>query len=95
MSILPLSTAELSRALSLRDLTDPAHGPHAMQVVLDELAAALARVAPVRVHRAPPQRTGNPSFSRPPQPAQKLFQRKVLIHWKLQILSGRPLLIRH
>jgi phenylalanyl-tRNA synthetase alpha chain len=54
MSINALSTTELSRALALRDLTDPSHGPHAMQVVLDELVAALARVAPVRVHRASP-----------------------------------------
>jgi len=54
MSITALSTTELSRALALRDLTDPAHGAHAMQLVLDELAAALAHVAPVRVHRASP-----------------------------------------
>jgi phenylalanyl-tRNA synthetase alpha chain len=54
MSITALTTTELSRALALRDLTDPAHGPHAMQLVLDDLVAALARVAPVRVHRASP-----------------------------------------
>lgn len=29
------------RALSLRDLTDPSHGPHAMQLVLDRIRAAL------------------------------------------------------
>jgi phenylalanyl-tRNA synthetase alpha chain len=49
-----LTTLELSRALALRDLTDPVRGPHAMQLVLDELVAALAAIAPVRVHRASP-----------------------------------------
>ena len=29
-------------ALAIRDLTDPAHGPHAMQLVVDTLAGALA-----------------------------------------------------
>jgi phenylalanyl-tRNA synthetase alpha chain len=49
---MPISTAELVRALTLRDLTDPAQGPHAMQVLLDSIHAALP--APVRVHRASP-----------------------------------------
>jgi len=47
-----LSTTELIRALSLRDLTDPAAGPHAMQLLLAEIHAALP--VPVRVHRASP-----------------------------------------
>ena len=47
-----ISTSELVRALSLRDLSDPAHGPHAMQVLLDAIHAALP--APVRVHRGSP-----------------------------------------
>lgn len=36
-----LSRASLERALSLRDLTDPAQGPHALQLLIDELAASL------------------------------------------------------
>lgn len=47
-----LSASELIRALSLRDLTDPAAGPHAMQLLLAEIHAALP--VPVRVHRASP-----------------------------------------
>jgi len=47
-----LTTTELIRALSLRDLTDPAAGPHAMQVLLAEIHAALP--CPVRSHRASP-----------------------------------------
>lgn len=52
MSIAAISKAELIRALSLRDLTDPAAGPHAMQVLLAEIYAALP--SPVYEHRASP-----------------------------------------
>jgi phenylalanyl-tRNA synthetase alpha chain len=47
-----ISKAELLRALSLRDLTDPAAGPHAMQQLLAAIYAALP--APVHEHRASP-----------------------------------------
>jgi phenylalanyl-tRNA synthetase alpha chain len=47
-----ISTQELVRALALRDLTDPSHGPHAMQLLVAELHAALP--VPVYVHRASP-----------------------------------------
>jgi phenylalanyl-tRNA synthetase alpha chain len=36
-----MDTAELRAALALRDLTDPAEGPHAMQLLLSEIVAAL------------------------------------------------------
>lgn len=36
-----LTPAELARALAVRDLTDPAAGPHAVQLVLAEVVAAL------------------------------------------------------
>ncbi|TDP96648.1 hypothetical protein [Labedaea rhizosphaerae] len=51
-----LSPAELSAALSLRDLTDPASGPHAMQLLLSAAVAALADSWPSRVswHRDRP-----------------------------------------
>ena len=51
-----LAPEAAARALALRDLTDPAHGPHAMQLLLERIHRALAerwRCA-VRVHRAPP-----------------------------------------
>ena len=38
---------ELRSALQLRDLTDPAEGAHAMQLLLDEVVASLG--APVRL----------------------------------------------
>lgn len=47
-----LSRGELVAALSIPDLTDPGDGPHAMQLLLAAIHAALP--APVEVHRASP-----------------------------------------
>lgn len=47
-----LTPAEVVRALTLRDLSDTAHGPHAMQLLLAEIHAALP--VPITVHRASP-----------------------------------------
>lgn len=51
-----LDAAALRRALSLRDLSDPRHGPHAMQHVLGAIVSALEREwrCRVLVHRASP-----------------------------------------
>lgn len=56
MSAMILSADAVRRALSIRDLTDPTAGPHAMQRLLDEVLAALQAAwrIPVRVHRASP-----------------------------------------
>ncbi|MBB2891430.1 hypothetical protein [Flexivirga oryzae] len=48
-----LTSAQLRAALQLRDLTDPAAGPHAMQLLTDDIVRAMAergdsRVRPVR-----------------------------------------------
>jgi phenylalanyl-tRNA synthetase alpha chain len=50
-----LTPNQLDRALRLRDLSDPAGGPHAMQLLLDDVLAALTAAwpGPVRVHRGP------------------------------------------
>ena len=49
-----ISPEALARALSLRDLSDPAQGPHAMQLLLTSIVAALEREwrCEVRWHRA-------------------------------------------
>ena len=54
MSVLPLPA--LISALSIRDLTDPAHGPHALQLIVDEAVHALTRLwaCPSRVIRSRP-----------------------------------------
>ncbi|SDO03590.1 hypothetical protein [Lentzea jiangxiensis] len=44
------STEELVRALNVRDLTDPARGPHAMQLLIADLKAALHNPREVRHH---------------------------------------------
>ena len=51
-----ITPQQLDRALVLRDLSDPASGPHAMQLVADVIGDALERAwgAPVLVHRASP-----------------------------------------
>jgi phenylalanyl-tRNA synthetase alpha chain len=47
---------QLARALALRDLSDPASGPHAMQRVVADIAGTLERAwrCPVHTHRASP-----------------------------------------
>jgi len=51
-----LTAQAIRRSLELRDLTDPAHGPHAMQLLLDRIEQALADHwnVPVRRERAHP-----------------------------------------
>jgi len=51
-----LSPDAVERALALRDLTDPAQGPHAMQVLVDAAAGALETAwgCPVHLERSHP-----------------------------------------
>lgn len=51
-----LSAVALSSALSLRDLSDPSRGPHAMQLIVDEVVRALSAEwgAAVRIVRSLP-----------------------------------------
>lgn len=55
MSPVLLDAADRAAALSVRDLTDPASGPHALQLVVDDALAALRAAwgCEVRVLRAP------------------------------------------
>lgn len=61
-----LSPEALEHALSLRDLTDPAKGPHAMQLVLDAVVRALrdAWGCETRVERAHPVVTVADNYDR-------------------------------
>jgi phenylalanyl-tRNA synthetase alpha chain len=56
MSVRILSTDAVRRALSLRDLTDPAAGPHAMQRLVDDALTALRQAwrCDVLLHRQSP-----------------------------------------
>ena len=55
MSVTPLPTNALIAALSVRDLTDPTQGPHALQLLVEDaiksLSAALAQPGPADPHR--------------------------------------------
>ena len=50
-SVPPLSPAQLRAALDVRDLSDPAAGPHAIQILTDRVVAALARTWSCEVRR--------------------------------------------
>jgi phenylalanyl-tRNA synthetase alpha chain len=56
MSVSILSAEELRRALSVRDLTDPTSGPHALQQLVEASLEALRQAwgCAVRVHRQSP-----------------------------------------
>jgi phenylalanyl-tRNA synthetase alpha chain len=56
MSTSMLSAEDVRRALSIRDLTDPAQGQHALQLLVGACVEALARAwgCASRVHRASP-----------------------------------------
>jgi phenylalanyl-tRNA synthetase alpha chain len=62
---------QLRAALAVRDLTDPAHGPHAMQLLCDAIVGALAAAwgASVRVVRASPVVTARDNYDRLYYPA--------------------------
>jgi phenylalanyl-tRNA synthetase alpha chain len=53
VSVHPLSPDELARALAVRDLTDPAEGPHAIQRLVDDVGKSLRQRwrCDVMVHR--------------------------------------------
>lgn len=57
---------QLVSALAIRDLTDPASGPHAIQLVLDSITGALAArwSCPIRVHRAVPIVSARDNYDR-------------------------------
>jgi phenylalanyl-tRNA synthetase alpha chain len=56
MSVCILSVDDVRRALSIRDLTDPSSGPHAMQRLVEDALAALREAwrCDVRLHRRSP-----------------------------------------
>ncbi|HEU4561363.1 MAG TPA: hypothetical protein VFS20_26150 [Longimicrobium sp.] len=56
MTIPTITPEALDRALGLRDLSDPARGPHAMQILVERITSALAKRwgCELRIHRAHP-----------------------------------------
>jgi len=68
---LSLDADQLRSALTLRDLTDPEHGPHAMQTLLGNVIDALAAAwrCQVRIHRALPIVSARDNYDRLYYPA--------------------------
>ena len=67
-----LSEEQLARALAVRDLTDPACGAHAMQLVVQQLLHALSQAwgCPAVVHRANPIISVTQNYERLRVPAE-------------------------
>ena len=54
MSAVPITVDALVDALTIRDLTDPGQGPHAMQLLVDAAMASLCESAEVHLSRTSP-----------------------------------------
>lgn len=65
----PLTSSQLQAALAVRDLADPAQGPHAMQRLLDAIVAVAAPGATVQLHRPSPIVTARDNYDRLYYPA--------------------------
>ncbi len=91
MRPLSVDIDQLCSTLSLRDLTDPAHGPHAMQVLMDQTAAALASAwgCEVRVRRALPVVSARDNYDRLYYPPDGVSRDARYTRW-----LGRDVLLR-
>ena len=78
-----VDTARLAAALSLRDLTDPTHGPHAMQLVVDAIVAALAArwACRVVVRRALPIVSARDNYDRLYYPPDAISRDRRYSRW--------------
>jgi len=74
---------QLRAALAVRDLTDPAHGAHAMQLLCDAIVGALAAAwgAAVRVVRASPVVTARDNYDRLYYPAEGVARDARYTRW--------------
>jgi phenylalanyl-tRNA synthetase alpha chain len=77
-----IALEQLRAALAVRDLTDPTHGPHAMQALCDALVAALAAWgASVRVVRGSPVVTARDNYDRLYYPADGVARDARYTRW--------------
>src|SRR5512140_2894260 len=78
-----IDVEQLRAALAVRDLTDPAHGPHAMQLLCDAIVGALAAAwgAAVRVVRASPIVTARDNYDRLYYPAEGVARDARYTRW--------------
>lgn len=78
-----INVEQLRAALAVRDLTDPAHGAHALQLVCDAFTGALAAAwgATVRVVRASPVVTARDNYDRLYYPADGVARDARYTRW--------------
>lgn len=78
-----LDLEQLRAALAVRDLSDPAHGPHAIQRMCDALAGALAQAwrAAIRIVRASPVVTAGDNYDRLYYPADGVARDARYTRW--------------
>ncbi len=86
-----MDVAQLCDALSLRDLTDPDQGPHAMQLLLDSIVTALAARwgCETRVRRALPVVSARDNYDRLYYPPDGVARDARYTRW-----LGRDVLLR-
>jgi phenylalanyl-tRNA synthetase alpha chain len=74
---------QLRAALAVRDLTDPTHGPHAMQALCDALVAALAAAwgTSIREVRGSPVVTARDNYDRLYYPADGVARDARYTRW--------------
>lgn len=72
MSIVPISLEYLARSLAVRDLSDPANGPHAIQLVAESLLEELRTAwnCATQLHRANPIISVHQNYERLRYPAE-------------------------
>src|SRR5262245_46884725 len=82
-SVSYLDLDQLRAALAVRDLTDPSTGPHAMQLVVGAITAALADAwgAELRVVRASPVVTARDNYDRLYYPADGVARDARYTRW--------------
>jgi phenylalanyl-tRNA synthetase alpha chain len=78
-----LDPDQLRTALAIRDLTDPAHGPHAIQLVLDAIVGALAARwgCAIVVRRALPIVSARDNYDRLYYPADAVTRDRRYSRW--------------
>jgi phenylalanyl-tRNA synthetase alpha chain len=78
-----LDLEQLRAALAVRDLTNPAHGAHAMQLLCDSIVGALAAAwgAQIRVVRASPVVTARDNYDRLYYPADGVARDARYTRW--------------
>ncbi|MCE9578628.1 MAG: hypothetical protein K8W52_36215 [Deltaproteobacteria bacterium] len=77
----PISASQLQAALAVRDLADPAHGPHAMQRLLDAILAVAAPGAAIQIHRPGPIVTARDNYDRLYYPADGVARDARYTRW--------------